>query len=409
MLGQLFVKDWRSRFKFRFFSSFLAGLLAVLWIGSPLFAFSPPSNSEIRGVWLTSNDTATIIDQPKLQEAIDQLTRLNFNTIYPVVWNSGYALFPSTIAQQAGIQPFVYRGIQGQDPLAHLIQESHRKGLLVIPWFEFGFMAPPTSELALKYQNLLTQRRDGSKLVNSAAGEVVWLNPFHPKVQQFIGSLVLELMDRYDVDGIQFDDHLSLPHELGYDPYTIALYKQETGKLPPANSQDKEWVSWRSQKLTDFVTRLNQAIKARKPQAIFSISPNPYDTAYKSFLQDWLDWVRKDLVDELIVQVYRPELSSFISQVTRPEIQEVRQKIPTGVGILTGLRNRPTEMPLIRDKVLAARRYGLGFSFFFYDSLWNYAPEPAAERQASFQSLFSFPAIRARRESPQPLLEETKF
>jgi uncharacterized lipoprotein YddW (UPF0748 family) len=142
------------------------------------------------------------------------------------------------------------------------------------------------------------------------------------------------------------------------------------------------------------MTQLNQAVKERKPNAIFSVSPNPYITAYNTYLQDWPAWVRQGIVDELIVQVYRPNLQSFTEQISRPEIQEAQQKIPTGVGILTGLRNKPVPMQFIQAKVRAARDRGLGVSFFFYESLWNYAPEPVAQRQSAFQSLFSSPAVR---------------
>ncbi len=398
----IFRKKWQHFCRYRFIKLFLAALFSIILINHPILAFYYPK-PEIRGVWLTTNDTNTMLDQPKLEAAIAQLSRLNFNTLYPVVWNSGYALYPSQIAKKAEIQPFVPKGLQGQDPLTDLISKAHSQELLVLPWFEFGFMAPPTSELALKHPQWITQKRDGSQTTISAAGQVVWLNPFRPEVQQFITSLVLEVMDLYDVDGIQFDDHLSLPSELGYDAYTINLYKQETGKEPPVNHQDKDWLKWRADKLTAYVAKLSQAIKSKKSNAIFSVSPNPYDTAYMGHLQDWLTWVEKDLIDEVIVQVYRPTLESFISQLKRPEIQKVRQKIPTGVGILTGLRNRQIEIEFIEEKVLAAKKYGLGVSFFFYDSLWNYAPESVSERQAKFLALFPY---RAERELESPKVPE---
>ncbi|NEQ21801.1 MAG: family 10 glycosylhydrolase, partial [Microcoleus sp. SIO2G3] len=236
-------------------------------------AITPQPLQEIRGVWMTENDHDILRDRPKMQEAVSQLARLNLNTIYPVVWNSGYVLYPSAVAQRAEIQPFVRKGLQGQDILADLITQSHRQGLLVIPWFEFGFMAPPTSELALNHPEWLTQQRDGNQTWISAAGEVVWLNPFLPEVQKFITDLVLEAVTKYDVDGIQFDDHTSLPNVFGYDPYTLALYKEETKKDAPANPQDPEWVRWRADKITAFMTQLNQAVKQRKPNAIFSVSP----------------------------------------------------------------------------------------------------------------------------------------
>src|SRR5919199_5073351 len=229
---------------------------------------TPRPAQEIRGVWMTENDHDILRDRPKMQEAVNQLARLNFNTIYPVVWNSGYVLYPSAVAQRADIQPFVRKGLQGQDILAELVTQAHRQGLLVIPWFEFGFMTPPTSELALNHPEWLTQRRDGSTTWTGVAGEVVWLNPFLPQVQQFITNLVLEAVTQYDVDGIQFDDHTSLPNEFGYDRYTLALYKQETNQDPPADPRDPVWVRWRADKITAFVTQLNQAVKQRKPNAI---------------------------------------------------------------------------------------------------------------------------------------------
>ncbi len=334
------------------------------------------------------------MDRPKLHNAVSQLARLNFNTIYPVMWNSGYVMYESAVAERAGIQPFVYRGLQGYDLIGELISQAHRKGLLVLPWFEFGFMAPPTSELAMNHPDWFTQQRDGNQTWVGVAGEVMWLNPFHPEVQQFITDLVLETITKYDADGIQFDDHTSLPNQFGYDSYTLALYKQETKKDAPPNPEDPAWVRWRADKITAFMTQLNKAVKQRKPNAIFSVSPNPYITAYNGYLQDWVTWVRNGIVDELIVQVYRPDLQSFLNQITRPEIQEAQGKIPTAVGILTGLRNRPVPMHLIQSKVQTARDRGLGVSFFYYESLWDDAPEPIANRQSVFQNLFSLPTSR---------------
>jgi uncharacterized lipoprotein YddW (UPF0748 family) len=372
---------------------FLTSFTTILLAGNPPAIAQQPVQ-EIRGVWMTVNDTKILVDSPKLQDAVSQLARLNFNTIYPVVWNSGYVLYESAVAQRTGIQPFVRKGLQGQDTLADLIAQAHHQGLLAIPWFEFGFMTPTTSELALNHPDWITRRRDGSQTWVSGAGEVVWLNPFHPEVQRFISDLVLEVVTKYDVDGIQFDDHTSLPNEFGYDGYTLTLYKRETHRNAPSNPRDPAWVRWRADKITAFVTQLNKAVKQRKPNAIFSVSPNSYNVAYNTYLQDWLGWVRRGIVDELIVQVYRPDLQSFIEQIASPEIQEARQKIPTGVGILTGLRNKPVPMQFIQSKVQAARDRRLGVTFFYYESLWNSAPESLTERQSNFQALFNSPATR---------------
>jgi uncharacterized lipoprotein YddW (UPF0748 family) len=392
---------------------FWTALLAVVMLGGPAIAFSPPvvpwgvnpwqetepipqSFQKIRGVWLTTNDLNILRDSSRVQSAMAELSQLNFNTVYPVVWNSGYALYPSVIAQRAGI-PYIHRGTEGHDILADVIDQAHRQGLLAIPWFEFGFMAPPSSELVMAHPDWLTQRQDGSQTSGSAAGEVVWLNPFKPEVQQFINSLVAEIAVRYDIDGIQFDDHTALPSDFGYDPYTLALYQQETEQPVPSNPRDPAWMRWRADKITDFVAQLNQTVKQHRPQAIFSVSPNPYDTAYNSFLQDWVGWINRGLVDELLVQVYRWDMNSFTEQILRPEIQMAQTQIPVGIGIMTGLRNRPMPMSMIQSQVMRATAQGLGVAFFYYESLWHDAPEPVEERQAHFRDLFSVPASRFSR------------
>ena len=349
---------------------------------------------EIRGVWLTNNDFTMFSDRKQLGEALQQLKKLNFNTIYPVVWNSGYVMFPSEVAKDAGIQPFVYRGLEGQDIVADIITQAHQNNLLVMPWFEFGFMAPPTSELAVSHPDWLTQERDGDKTSISAAGEVAWLNPFHPEVQKFLTELVLETVSNYDLDGIQFDDHTSLPKTFGYDRYTLNLYRQETKKDAPADANDPDWVKWRANKITAFMAKLNKAVKQRKPNVIFSVSPNYYEFAYKQQLQDWLSWVRQGIVDELIVQVYRPDLDDFRSQISLPEIIEVQNKISTGIGILSGLRNSNVPMSRVYSQVITAQERGLGISFFYYKSLWGYGPESASDRQKELQYLFRSPAPR---------------
>lgn len=349
------------------------------------------NRQEIRGVWLTSNDFTMFSDRKQLGESLQQLKKLNFNTIYPVVWNSGYVMFPSNVAKQAGIQPFVYRGNEGQDIVADIIKQAHQHNLLVMPWFEYGFMAPPTSELAIAHPDWLTQERDGSL---TGEGEVAWLNPFHPEVQSFLTELVLESVTNYDLDGIQFDDHTSLPKTFGYDRYTVNLYRQETKKVAPADPDDPDWVKWRANKLTAFMVRLNKAVKQRKPNVIFSVSPNHYEFAYKQQLQDWLGWVRQNIVDELIVQVYRYDLDDFRAQVSRPEIIEAQNKISTGIGVLSGLRHSNVPMSRVYSQVITAQERGLGISFFYYKSLWGYGPESVADRQKEIQYLFRSPAPR---------------
>ena len=338
---------------------------------------------------------AVLRDRERMRAAVADLARLHINTLYPVVWNGGYAWYPSQVTQRRGLQHFTPRGLQGQDPLTELVAEAHAHGLLVVPWFEFGFMVTPGMELATRHPDWLTRTRDGRLTSISAAGEVAWVNPFRPEVQQLIQELVVEIVATSGADGIQFDDHMSLPSQFGYDPFTLALYKRETGRTAPADPQEPAWLQWRANKLTAFMAQLHKAVQAQHPGALVSLSPNYHDFAYKRQLQQWREWVRRGSVDELVVQLYRPDLESFEVELARPELAESRQRIPVAIGVMAGQRTRPVPIALVSAQAEAARARGLGVALFYFESLWQRSDEPAALRQEALAHLFPEPAPRS--------------
>jgi uncharacterized lipoprotein YddW (UPF0748 family) len=348
--------------------------------------------AELRGVWLTNIDSNVLFRRDRLESAISELARLKFNQIYPVVWNWGYTTYPSAVAERAlgsAVDPRP-DALQGRDMLAEVIQAAHGKGLKVMPWFEFGFMAPVDSGLAMRHGDWLTLKQDGSEIWMEGLYPRVWLNPFKPEVQQLIRDLVLEIVTKYDVDGIQFDDHFGLPFEFGYDDFTVNLYKQENGgKLPPANPKDPAWIQWRANKITEFTKQLFRDVKAKKKDVIFALSPNNYDFSLNHSLQDWRKWEREGYIEELSLQVYRDSLTSFTNELDRPEVKAARQHIPVTVGVLSGLRGKAVSMQQIKTQVQLVRdRKFAGVSFFFYETLWNLTKEKPEQRKAGFQEIF---------------------
>ena len=352
----------------------------------------PNNNHELRGIWLTNVDSDVLFSTQRLQQAIKRLKRLKFNTIYPTVWNGGYTLYPSKVAENSfGVAINPIPEIKNRDMLAETIEFGHAQKLAVIPWFEYGFMTEEDSALLRRHPDWATNRKDGSTVFVEGEKDqhrLVWLNPAHPGVQKLLTDLIVEVVTKYNVDGIQLDDHFGLPVELGYDYYTIALYKREHfGRLPPENIHDPEWVRWRARIITTVMQKISKSVRAVKPNCLISLSPNPREFSYKKYLQDWYNWVYLGFVDELIVQVYRDNIDNFKKELERPEWQEIRQKIPVAVGILTGLRIQNVDMRQIKGQVKIARELSFdGFSFFFYETLGN--------RDSSFESLLFTPANR---------------
>lgn len=368
---------------------------------------APAKVTELRGVWLTNVASGVLYTPWGINRAIDQLAELKFNTVYPVVWNRGTTFYPSLVAKKATgrDRDLLLQVLKlNQDVLAQIVEQGHRQGLRVIPWFEYGFMTPTNSQIAKRHPDWLTERRNASKISTDANLKAtnskidplltkgLWLNPFHPEVQQFMLDMILEVVTKYDVDGIQFDDHFGLPSDFGYDRFTVALYRKEhLGKNPPSNPQDAQWLRWRADKITNFMQRVYKAVKAVKPNCLVTLSPNPQDYAYIATLQDWSTWVNRGFVDELICQIYRNDRKSFLAQLQQLPLLSAKQKIPVSIGILTGSVRNPVAMKQIEQQVRWVRDRGYsGVSFFYWETLWSYlTPESPQERRNGFNTLFS--------------------
>jgi uncharacterized lipoprotein YddW (UPF0748 family) len=114
----------------------------------------PCQIGNLRGVWLTNIDSQVLFSRDALAAGVNRLAELNFNTLYPTIWNWGFTLYPSQVAerQSGGAAISIWRSESSEaataaserDMLAEAVELGHARGMAVIPWFEFGFMAPAT-------------------------------------------------------------------------------------------------------------------------------------------------------------------------------------------------------------------------------------------------------------------------
>ncbi|MFM9264785.1 glycoside hydrolase family 10 protein [Tychonema sp. BBK16] len=368
---------------------FAIALISTAIFSPRLWAQTPPK-TELRGIWLTNIDSDVIFSPKNITDAVNRLDKLNFNTIYPTVWQGGYTIHPSAVAKRVfGLLNDPAPALKGRDVLKEIITAAHKKGIAVIPWFEFGFMAPADSELARLHPNWLAKRRDGSTVWKEGIEDRVWLSPFHPEVQKFIQDLVVELVANYDLDGIQFDDHFGLPSEFGYEPLTVLMYQKDIKKPPSNDSRETFWIRWRADRINQFMARLFTAIKSRKQKCIVSLSPNPFNFALPASLQDWFTWERRGYIEEIVLQVYRSDIKRFNAELEREEVKLAKPHIPTAIGILTGLKGKSVPLTQIQEQIQEVRKRNFaGVSFFFYESLSNWAKETPEQRNAAFRGFF---------------------
>ena len=348
------------------------------------------------GVWLTNSPSPLYYNRSRLDRAVDELADAGFNTLYPNVWSRGATFHRSRFAP---IEPALQKADPSLDPICHLTRSAHRRGMKVIPWFEYGLMEPADAEVVRRNPDWLLKRSDGTTLYALHGADLktsplkdlrVWLNPAHPGVRaRFIG-LIGEIVQRCGVDGIQLDDHFAWPVELGYDAYTTSLFRQDTGREPPLDYTNREWMSWRRHRLTDLLRDLRSELKRSQSGAVISLSPGPFRFAYNHWLQDWEIWALGQLVDELVVQNYAYSVPGFAKDLNQSALVKARRwGMPIQIGLLAGFGGRTTPMPVLRQKVKLVADAGFGVIYFYWEGLWGvYAgPEGAAARLAGFRSL----------------------
>jgi uncharacterized lipoprotein YddW (UPF0748 family) len=323
----------------------------------------------MRGIWLTNTDSKLLHSRENLEQGLQHLKLLGFDTLYPVVWHRGYTLYPSEVAaKHTGCSTLPNSPYVDRDFLAELIDIAHQLEMRVVAWWEYGLMLPADCAMAKRYPDSLTLTNTGTtqrrKAIDAQLDPCVWLNPCDPEVFQRMGELLVDLVLRYDLDGVQFDDHWSWPIELGFDPATQAFYRQSQGGIWPFG-QHQSWADWSVEQMTACFRSVVSQIKAVREELQISVAPNPLRFSINNYRLDWQQWL--DLVDELVLQVYRYDLPSFQAELAKPELQSIKQK--TSIGILTGLKGKVQPVELLQQQIAAVQAAKFqGFSCFFYET-----------------------------------------
>lgn len=242
----------------------------------------------------------------------------------------------------------------------------------VVPWFEYGLMEPADAAVVQQHPEWVLSRRNGDSVIKMHGKEMVWLNPAHPQVRERFIGLVVEVMKRCRMDGLQLDDHFAWPVELGYDTYTSALYAAETGFEPPRDHTNRYWMTWRRRKLTGLLRELRTRLKKESLPVRISLSPGPFRFAYNHWLQDWELWAVGQLIDDLVVQNYAYSLRGYAKDLDQPALRKAREwGIPIQIGVLAGFGKRTTSMAVLKEKVQLANERGYGVIYFYWEGLWG--------------------------------------
>ena len=332
---------------------------------------------EFRAVKITNVDSYVLFSDANIAEAMNFLAANNINIILPVVWNGGWTLFQSKIMDSL-FSKSIHPNFTNRDPLEILIIEAHRNGIEVYPWFEYGFAAwysggvqPFGGHILSKFPNWACKDQYGNIATENGFD---WMSAINPEVQNFMNSLIKEVLDNYDIDGIEFSDRIpAMPIKGGYDNFTLELYKSEhNGQNPPQNIHDADWKRWRADKMNDWYKSVRDLIKSYNQNLFVSSSPSVYPWAYDNYLQDAKTWIEQDIADHFIPQLYRYDFQSYLYELNSALNLANSKKEKLVAGILMNLGVGANEYVISSDYLLKAiqanRERGVnGEAFFYYE------------------------------------------
>jgi len=309
-----------------------SSIIAILgWLMLASFGCSPvqtrPGNGEKSGIPAVQREfraawvaTVANIDWPsepglstneqikQVMAILDTATALNLNAIILQVRPQCDALYPSRL------EPWSYylTGVQGQapepfyDPLELWIQQAHDRGIELHVWFNpYRAHHPKGGEIS--DQSIV---RTHPELVKELDNGYFWLNPSHPATQKHSFGVVIDVLQRYNIDGIHFDDYF-YPYGDGNFP------DDDTWMMYQADGGDLSREDWRRKSVNDFIENLYDAIKGIKPHVKFGLSPfgiwRPgYPESIRGFDQysilyaDARLWLNEGWVDYWSPQLYWP-------------------------------------------------------------------------------------------------------
>ncbi len=299
-------------------------VLAVVLAGEYLLAGErvlPPVPREMRAIWIATVDNIDWPSRPGLSTAdqqdemlalLDMCVEMNLNAVIFQVRPVADALYESELEPWSAF----LSGRQGvapdppYDPLAFTIRAAHSRGLEVHAWLNPFRASHPANDTVSDTHVIRTHPEWVHRY-----GPYHWMDPGHPEARAHSLAVVEDLLTRYDLDGLHFDDYF-YPYPVDADgggkvPFpddaTWAAYQRQGGDL----SRD----DWRRDNINRFVRQVYERARATSPHVRVGFSPfgiwrpghpsqiKGFD-AYTGLFADARLWLREGWLDYLVPQLY---------------------------------------------------------------------------------------------------------
>ncbi len=314
----------------------LIAVLAAFVASIAIAAADVPPKREQRGMWITAylNDwpsgAITERNTPTMQNAcrkmLDTLRVNHMNVIYyhvramcDAMYNSAYEPWSSYVSGTRGVAPAF-------DPLEFLVDEAHKRGIEVYAWvnpYRYGHGDNMWGQSEQDYIHTHPE------WLLTTSFETV-LNPGLPEVRQRVVDVCKDILVKYDVDGLVFDDYFYNQDNPSFtlDADLYNAYKAAGGTMSQGD--------WRRENVNQMVKDVNDMVKSTKPWVRFGIGPagvactsqavaDQYgvepcpvgsDWQYNQIYSDPMAWLTRGTIDFMAPQVYWKTTGTFTGVTT---------------------------------------------------------------------------------------------
>ncbi len=361
---------------------------------------------EVRALWVVRT---TLTSPDKIHQLVNAAADNGFNTLIVQIRGRGDAYYNSRVEPRAAElkdQPASF------DPLAMTITEAHRRGLKVHAWINTNLLAnldtlptdpkhvynrhpewlavpkPVAAELfKMRPRDPLYRQKivEWSK-ANRGELEGVYTGPANPKVKDHIYNIWMDVLKRYQVDGLHFDYVRFASPDFDYSRTSLDAFEKwlKSRMTAPARAELNErlkqdpqnplsavetfpdrFADFQRAQVTALVERIYRAVKKRRPEVLVSAAVFANDeNAYTRRFQDWRRWLQMGILDVACPMAYTTDTAVFRKQieVANTTAHAANRRVWAGIGAYRITSDSAVE------KINVARELSTqGFILFSYD------------------------------------------
>lgn len=341
----------------------------------------PEPHKELRGTYVVS--WRQMISPESIDQVVAEAADNGINALFVQVRARGDAYYDSDLVPRA---QELADAEPDFDPLAHVLEAAHAEGIEVHAWLNATVIwgdlendPVDPDHVVNAHPEWLMRDAEGRVAIprpdtdppNSVVEGPYFISPGHPDAADHLVDVYMEVLDRYDVDGLHFD-FIRYPARMGADtpsvdhnPVVLERFTAETGAEPVAHTE--AWATWHAEQLTDLVRRVRKGATARAPKVEVSASVlAAWDLGLGRTHQDWRAWMADELLDFVVPMSY----ADNPARVWKDTSDALQVTDPSRVVVGLGPYLVPDEPEVMATQIDVLRREGVrGFVLFAHDDV----------------------------------------